>query len=269
MTLAAFRFAPSPNGELHLGHAYSALLNERLAEEAGGRFLIRIEDIDRLRCKPEFASKALADLAWLGLHWETPVRFQSEHLADYAARQEQLIERGLLYPCFCSRNDLALRSIDRPHDPEGQPLYDGACRTLPHHTVLDWVGEGKDRAMRIDMTTATAMVGGGLRLDPSPWGDVVLVRKDIGSSYHVAVVTDDALQGITHVVRGRDLEAPTSIHQLLQNLLGLPTPHYHHHRLLSDDDGKKLSKSASSKPLRVLREEGVTPADIRRVLGFA
>ena len=269
MTIPAYRFAPSPNGELHLGHAYSALLNERLAEEAGGRFLIRIEDIDRLRCKPEFAAKALADLAWLGLRWETPVRFQSEHLADYATQQKRLSDRGLLYPCFCSRKNLAVRSIGQPLDPEGQPLYDGVCRTLPAGIVHRWIGDRRDHVIRIDMAVAIAMAGNGPRLDPAPWGDVVFVRKDIGTSYHVAVVTDDALQGITHVVRGRDLAAATSIHQLLQKLLGLPTPDYHHHRLLTDDDGKKLSKSSGSKSLRALRGEGVTPADIRRALGFA
>ena len=268
MVTPVFRFAPSPNGELHLGHAYSALLNANLASEMGGKFLVRIEDIDTARCTREFAAQALSDLRWLGLSWEEPVRCQSEHLEDYTARQDALRRQGLLYPCFCSRKDIAARQWSTLRDPEGQPLYDGYCRALPACEISGRIVSGAVHSLRLAMQEAIVRSGGGLATDPSTWADVILVRKDIGTSYHMAVVTDDALQGVTHVVRGRDLEQSTSIHLLLQRLLGFPHPSYRHHELIADAAGQKLSKSLRSTALRSLREEGVTARDIRTFLGF-
>ncbi len=278
MSVAAFRFAPSPNGELHLGHAYSALLNARMAAQYGGRFLIRIEDIDTARCTAELAARALAELGWLGLTWEEPVRVQSEHLNEYAQAQRRLADVGLLYPCFCSRKDMAAQGTDSLRDPEGQPLYPGTCRGLAAAEIGDRMAQGIPYAMRLDMRLAQSRLssplafeekGKSVAADPARWGDVVLVRKDIGTSYHIAVVTDDALQGISQVVRGQDLFAATAIHRLLQELLGLPAPHYHHHQLIGDEMGRKLSKSAGGISLRALREQGVSAAAIRRALGFA
>lgn len=278
MSLPAFRFAPSPNGEMHLGHAYSALLNARMAGECRGRFLIRIEDIDTVRCTAHLTARALADLAWLGLAWEEPVRVQSRHLKDYAAAQERLRTMGLLYPCFCSRKDIAALGASGPRDPEGQPLYPGTCRKLSPSEITDRMASGIPYAMRLDMHLAQSRLaapltheekGKAVAADPLRWGDAVLARKDIGTSYHIAVVTDDALQGISHVVRGHDLHAATAIHRLLQELLGLPAPSYHHHELIGDEMGRKLSKSAGDISLRTLREQGVGAADIRRTLGFA
>lgn len=262
MSIPAFRFAPSPNGELHMGHAYSALLNARMAAEAGGRFLVRIEDIDTLRCTPALADKALSDHAWLGLTWEQPVRFQSEHLDDYRRQQQRLRAMGLLYPCFCSRKESAASSPSARRDPEDQPLYAGTCRKLAAEAVSRRVAAGEPHALRLDMRMASD--------DPAAlaWGDVVIVRRDIGTSYHIAVVTDDHLQGITHVVRGRDLEAATAIHLTLQRLLGFAAPRYHHHKLIGDEAGRKLSKSEGAKSLRALRASGVTAADVRKALGF-
>jgi glutamyl-Q tRNA(Asp) synthetase len=278
MSVPAFRFAPSPNGELHIGHAYSALLNARMAAERGGRFLIRIEDIDTVRCTAQLTAGALADLAWLGLTWEEPVRVQSAHLNDYAGAQKRLAEMGLLYPCFCSRKDIAVQGTDAARDPEGQPLYPGTCRELQPSEISDRMARNIPYAMRLDMRLAQSRLASPLTFeenaqtvaaDPSPWGDVVLVRKDIATSYHIAVVSDDALQGISHVVRGRDLYAATAIHRLLQELLGLPAPRYHHHELIGDETGRKLSKSAGDISLRALRGQGVSAAAIRRTLGFA
>jgi glutamyl-Q tRNA(Asp) synthetase len=278
MNVPAFRFAPSPNGELHLGHAYSALLNARMAAEYRGRFHIRIEDIDTVRCTAHLTARALADLAWLGLAWEEPVRVQSRHLKDYAAAQERLRMMGLLYPCFCSRKDIAALGASGPRDPEGQPLYPGTCRRLSPSEIGDRMAKGTPFAMRLDMGPAQsrfaspltfAEKGQTVAADPSLWGDVVLVRKDIGTSYHIAVVTDDALQGISHVVRGRDLYSATAIHRLLQELLGLPVPSYHHHELIGDETGRKLAKSAGDISLRTLREQDVSAEGIRRALGFA
>lgn len=262
-----FRFAPSPNGLLHLGHAYSALLNYKMAKEAGGEFLVRIEDIDRTRCTIEFAAMALADLRWLGLRWQEPVRRQSEHLDDYAGQARRLTDRNLLYPCFCSRRELAFRARGDLIDPEGQPVYDGLCKNLSPGERQRRLAHGERCSWRIDMDGSIAEAE-AMELDPRPWGDVVLLRKDIGTSYHLAVVTDDALQQITHVVRGRDLQAATSIHQLLQRLLEFPTPAYVHHELIGDEVGQKLSKSRGSRSLRDMRNEGVTPEGVCRTLGF-
>lgn len=267
-----FRFAPSPNGHLHLGHAYSALVNAAEAKHTGGRFLVRIEDIDTERCTMALAAQCLHDLAWLGLKWEEPVRVQSEHMADYRVALDALGRRGLLYPCFCSRREIALNARDGIRDPEGQVLYPGTCRGVAR-------SPNEPHALRLDMKKACALIDapltftelgeGAIIADPAAWGDVILARRDIGTSYHIAVVVDDALQGITHVVRGRDLFAATSIHRLLQELLRLPAPLYRHHPLIGDETGRKLSKSAGDRSLASLREAGVTAADIRRELGFA
>lgn len=267
-----FRFAPSPNGRLHLGHAYSAILNAEWAGRLGGRFLLRLEDIDTTRCTAILARHCLDDLAWLGLTWETPVRVQSEHMGDYRAALDTLRGQGLLYPCFCSRSQIESASLAR--DPDGAPIYPGTCRGLPNPDLI------QPHSWRLDMERAlghapgphhftridTAMNEQAVATDPSRWGDAVLARKDIGVSYHLAVVTDDALQGITHVVRGNDLAAATDLHVLLQKLLGLPTPHYHHHALLRAAEGDKLAKSKESESLDDLRRAGLSPADIRAMI---
>ena len=276
MTGPAFRFAPSPNGRLHLGHAYSALLNLEAARAAGGRFLIRIEDIDTLRCAPALAEAALADLAWLGVVSDEPVFYQSRHLADYRAAQDKLAALDLLYPCFCSRKDIAAHAGEA-RDPEGQPLYPGICKSLSAAERDRRIAKGEPHAFRLDMARALAFVTqpltfgeNGIRIaaDPARWGDVILLRKDIGTSYHIAVCIDDARQAISDVIRGRDLFQATSIHRLIQQLLGLPEPRYRHHDLIGDETGRKLSKSRLSRALADLRADGVTPAEIRAALGF-
>ncbi len=260
MSPPVFRFAPSPNGRLHLGHAYSALLNDRMAKDAGGRFLLRIEDTDQTRSTPQFTEAIFTDLAWLGLEWERPVRIQSEHFAAYQANLERLWAMGVLYPCFCSRKQAAAAAQDAM-DPDGQRLYGGACRAMSKAEAASRIAAGAIHGWRLDMKTCD---------DPAAaiWGDVMIAKPRVGSSYHIAVVTDDAAQGVTHVVRGLDMEPATPVHKLLQRLLGLPTPQYHHHRLLLDEEGRKLSKSSGSISIAALRDEGVTPDAIRRELGF-
>lgn len=280
-----YRFAPSPNGYLHIGHAFSALKNFEMAQRHDGRFLLRLEDIDLERCRPEYETAIYEDLEWLGITWETPVLRQSEHFSDYASAIERLQERGILFPCFCSRLDIS-RAIsgvrDWPRDPDGGALYPGTCRHLPIEERNRRLASGQHAALRIDMGSAMAEVGHllgwcefgdsedgrDIRAEPSLWGDTVLARKDIPTSYHISVVVDDARQGITDVVRGKDLFNATSLHRLLQALLDLPVPRYHHHDLLRDASGQKLSKSTRAKSIRALRSEGVTPTDIRRRLGF-
>ncbi len=260
-----FRFAPSPNGHLHVGHVRSALLNQKLARECGGRLLLRIEDIDFTRCTLELAQDCIEDLEWIGFDFETPVRFQSEHMNDYHAALQKLETMGILYRCSCSRTEL--KSHDGLHDPEGLVLYPGTCRV--HGARHD-----QPFALRLDMTKALNIVGRfswiekGTRVDahPSRWGDVILGRKDIGVSYHIAVVVDDALQGVTDVVRGRDLYEATSIHRLLQMLLGLPEPNYHHHDLVTTDDGEKLSKSKQHPSIRALRNRGLSRAGVQQLV---
>jgi glutamyl-Q tRNA(Asp) synthetase len=289
---AIFRFAPSPNGYLHLGHAYSAVLNARMAGEAGGRLLLRIEDIDATRCRPEYEAAIFEDLRWLGLDWEEPVRRQSQHLAAYADALERLATRGLIYPSFESRAEIAALVAARerdgpwPRDPDGASLYPGTAKALPPKERDRRMAAGDPYALRLDIAAALAALGappltwretgagpggetGLIPADPAQWGDVVLARKDIPTSYHLAVVVDDALQGITHVVRGQDLFAATSLHRLLQILLVLPEPIYHHHRLILDGDGRKLSKSTRATGLRELRAGGASPADIRSMIGLA
>lgn len=282
-TSRVFRFAPSSNGYLHLGHAYSALLNYELARETGGRFLLRIEDIDAERCRFEFEQAIYEDLGWLGLSWETPVRHQSEHFPDYARALAKLSALGVTYPCFCSRGNImnAVAERDRwPRDPDGSPLYPGTCKHLPPEERQRRLSAGQPAALRIDMEAALATIGRKLvwheigptsqirevAAEPANWGDATLARKDIHASYHIAVVVDDALQGVTDVVRGEDLFLTTSLHRLLQVLLELPAPLYRHHLLLRDASGRKLSKSLKAKSLRSMRQDAIAPADIRNQL---
>ena len=281
-----FRFAPSPNGYLHLGHALSALLNADMARTAGGRLLLRIEDIDETRCRPEFEAAIYEDLAWLGLRWEQPVRRQSERYGDYRAALRKLETQGLVYPSFESRAEIAALVAARapwPHDPDGAPLYPGDAKSLSAAERERRMQSGAPYALRLDMNAALARGGqltwietgagpsgesGSIAANPAAWGDVILARKDTPTSYHLAVVVDDAAQGITDVVRGSDLFQATSVHRLLQALLGLPAPRYHHHRLVLDADGKKLSKSTAATGLRELRGQGVSPSEIRRLVGL-
>jgi glutamyl-Q tRNA(Asp) synthetase len=259
MSRPVFRFAPSPNGLLHLGHAYSALLNARMAEESGGRLLLRIEDTDETRARAEFVTAIIEDLAWLGLSFEEPVRIQSQHFADYEKNLVKLWVMGAVYPCFCSRKE-AHRHARPARDPDGQPLYGGTCRRLDRAAAEQQIARGDIFGWRLDTSSDAAA---------AVWGDAVIAKRRVGSSYHIAVVTDDALQGVTHVVRGRDIEPATPLHRLLQRLLGLPEPHYHHHELIRDETGEKLSKSRASPSLRSLREAGVTALEIRNRLGFS
>jgi glutamyl-Q tRNA(Asp) synthetase len=284
-----FRFAPSPNGYLHLGHAFSALLNFDLARESGGRFMLRIEDIDPARCRPEFETAIDEDLAWLGLCWEKPARRQSEHFACYRAALEKLAGLGLVYPAFESRAEVTRLIAEQekhapwPRDPDGAPLYPGTARTLASEERTRLLQSGVPYALRLDMAAACARVGqlnwiergegpegesGNLIANPAAWGDVIVARKEMPTSYHLAVVVDDALQSVTEVVRGQDLFWSTSVHRLLQTLLGLPQPVYRHHRLIRDAAGQKLSKSTDATGLRELRGAGVTPAEIRRRIGL-
>jgi glutamyl-Q tRNA(Asp) synthetase len=280
-----FRFAPSPNGYLHLGHARSALLNHDLACACGGRLLLRIEDIDVGRATPEFEAAIKEDLTWLGIEWEEPARRQSDHFGDYELALEQLEQLDLLFPCFCTRGEIAAAVAQRPNwprDPDGSPLYPGTCRHLSAEERARRLASGAYAARRLKMgqaiAQASALVGWreygqadeprDVRAEPALWGDVALSRKDVPASYHIAVVTDDALQGVTDVVRGVDLMPATSLHRLLQILLGAPAPDYRHHALVLGPDGKKLSKSAGSPSLRDLRRDGAGPADIRRLAGL-
>lgn len=283
-----FRFAPSPNGYLHLGHAYSALLNADLAAASGGRLLLRIEDIDAARCKPEFEAAIYEDLDWLGVPYERPVRRQSDHLAAYSDALARLAARGLIYPAFESRGDIARWVVEReaatgvawPRDPDGGIRYPGLSKILRAGEPERLIAAGAPYALRIDMEKAVAAatsVAGPLRwneqgrlvdADLAAWGDVILARKDVPNSYHLSVVVDDAAQGVTHVVRGEDLYPSTSAHRLLQRLLDFTEPVYRHHKLVLDDEGRKLSKSTQSTALRTLRAEGATPQDIRRLCGL-
>ena len=274
------RFAPSPTGLLHLGHAHSALTAWHLAQQAGGRFLLRIEDIDTARCRGEFIAAIYEDLAWLGLRWEQPVRIQSEHFADYRAALDRLAADGLLYPCFCTRRqilDEVARSPSAPHGPDG-PLYPGTCRALPREEAAARMAAGEPHALRLDLAKAVAQVAGPLtwhdalrgpqQATPELFGDVVLARKDTPTSYHLAVTVDDALQGVTLVSRGEDLFPATHVHRLLQSLLGLATPAYHHHGLIADEAGKRLAKRDGARAIAELRRAGMSAAEVRRLTGF-
>ena len=284
-----FRFAPSPNGYLHLGHAFSALLNADLARQSGGRLLLRIEDIDAARCRPEFEAAIYEDLGWLGMTWQQPVRRQSEHLADYRAALDKLAGLGLVYPSFESRAEIAKLVAQReergpwPRDPDGAPVYPGTAKELSVSERARLIAQGAPYALRLDMAAAIARAGRlawteqgegpagercWIEAAPKAWGDVILARKETPTSYHLSVVIDDALQGVSEVVRGKDLFHSTSVHVLLQHLLGLSQPMYRHHRLLMDDAGHKLSKSTDATGLRELRAAGATPAEIRSRVGL-
>ncbi len=283
-----FRFAPSPNGRLHLGHALSACLNFDKAKASDGRFLLRIEDIDQTRCTPALEQAIYDDLHWLGLSWEEPVRRQSEHFDAYHAALDSLIAQGLVYPSFMTRGAVKawVKAWEAEHgkawpcDPDGAPLYPPLDKARPDSERRTLIADGHRHAFRLDMEAASARLAvaltftetgdgktGVIVTDPASWGDAVLSRSDAPSSYHLSVVVDDAVQGVTHVVRGLDLFAATDLHRLLQFLLGLPEPLYHHHRLILGADGRKLSKSEGSTALGLLREEGASPSDIRALIG--
>ncbi|MDR3532486.1 MAG: tRNA glutamyl-Q(34) synthetase GluQRS [Rhodopila sp.] len=262
------RFAPSPTGYLHLGHAFSAFNAWKRAREAGGRFLLRLEDIDPGRCRPDYAAAIQEDLAWLGLDWDGPVRVQSEHLGDYQGVLDGLAERGLVYPCFCTRADIAREvaaSAAAPHGPDGAPQYPGTCRRLSVTERAERIAAGERFAVRLDMAAAfrpglyfEEEGEGRITCHPERFGDVVLARKDAPASYHLCVTHDDAMQGVTLVTRGVDLKPATDLHRLLQALMGWSTPVYAHHRLLTDPEGKRLAKRDKAATLRSLRAEGVS-----------
>ena len=277
-----FRFAPSPNGYLHLGHALSALLNAEGAKAAAGRLLLRIEDIDEARCRPEYKAAIYEDLTWLGIAWARPVRRQSEHYGDYRAALARLDAMGLTYRSYETRSEIGRAAAG--YDPDGAPLYPGRLNTIIGADERRRRSDaGEPYALRLDMAAAVARTGaltweetgagpsgdtGSIAAEPTAWGDVILARKETPTSYHLAVVVDDAAQGVTDVVRGRYLFPATSVHRLLQVLLGLPAPRYHHHRLILDAEGVKLSKSTSATGLRELRARGATAADIRKAVGL-
>ena len=281
------RFAPSPNGFLHLGHAYSALLNWDLARENNARFLLRLEDIDIGRSRPEFEQAIYEDLTWLGITWEQPVRRQSEHFSDYEAALDHLYALGVLYPCFCTRKDILAeiaRGDSASHGPLGK-LYPGTCRNLLEPERERRITNGDAYAVRLDAEAALSVAANLGRLplawreisqdaevdvfcDLSELGDVVIARKDAPTSYHLAVTWDDHLQGITRIVRGKDLFLATHVHRLLQALLGLDTPLYEHHKLIEGPEGDKLSKRKGAPSLKSLREEGAAPEDIRQMVGL-
>lgn len=294
MTQAVFRFAPSPNGRLHLGHAYSALLNQRFAREIGGKLLLRIEDTDRVRCTPALETHMLEDLRWLGIEWDGVPRRQSEHSADYDEALERLEAMGLTYPAFLSRGE-ARRLVEQktdagyswPCDPDGVPHYPGEERSFSAEERALRIAAGDPFAMRFDMEKALGSSAvaaqplcwqeegsgpdgeqGEIIADPAVWGDFMLTGRDRSAAYHLACVVDDAIQGVTHVVRGRDLFHATSAHRLLQQLLDLPVPLYCHHDLILDSDGRKLSKSRADTSLGELRAAGATPEDIARMIGL-
>jgi glutamyl-Q tRNA(Asp) synthetase len=274
------RFAPSPTGYLHLGHAYSAITAWRYAQKNAGRFLLRIEDIDPARCRPEFVHAIYEDLHWLGVTWENPVRVQSAHFADYQNALADLQARDLIYPCFCTRREIAAeiaRSPSAPHGTEGS-IYPGTCKNLSGEDVAAKKLSGMSFAWRLHTDRAMAFCGplpwldalaGEIIADPLPLGDVVLARKEMPASYHLSVVIDDGLQGVTDIIRGDDLFAATHLHILLQKLLKYQTPRYHHHPLITDTTGKKFSKRDGAVTLRALRASGKTPADIFQMVGLA
>jgi glutamyl-Q tRNA(Asp) synthetase len=269
------RFAPSPTGLLHTGHAFSALFAYESARRSEGQFILRIEDLDFTRCRPEFETALQEDLAWLGITWKLPVRRQSDHSSDFAAAADALQQQGLLYPCFCTRKDI-LQEINAaaaaPHGPDG-PVYPGTCKHLSPSERDDRIAAGQPFALRLNLEKAVRITGSELKwrdltkgwqtARPEIFGDIVLIRKDIGSSYHLAVVHDDALQGVTLVTRGMDLFSATHIQRVLQSLLGLPTPEYHHHQLICDHNGKRLAKRDDAESLRSLREREITANELR------
>ncbi len=285
MTGFVTRFAPSPSGRLHLGHAFSALLAHKAAREAGGQFLLRMEDIDRSRCKAVHARAIADDLRWLGLDWDGPVRRQSAHMEDYAAALQRLRAMGVLYRCFKTRREVLAECVRAPHGPG--PVYHGPRHPLSADEEAALLAAGKPFAWRLSLRAARDVLGprwdqlgftelgegphgerGGIRARPECLGDVVLARKDIATSYHLSVTHDDAAQGITHVFRGRDLFESTFMHVLLQALMGWPTPLYHHHRLICDDRGQRLATRNDAVSLAAMRAAGVSAAAVRERLGF-
>lgn len=291
MSTPVFRFAPTPNGPLHLGHAFSAMLNFALARESGGLFLLRIEDIDLARAESAHEQAIFRDLEWLGLAWETPVLRQSGRLDAYRDALARLDAMGLIYPAFLSRGEVRARILAAeaggmpwPRDPDGAPLYPGPEKAMTMAQRRAAIADGRAFSWRLDMTAAIAASGeplswmeqgfgprretGLIAADPVAWGDVVLARKDAPGSYHLAVVVDDAAQGVTEIARGRDLFHATSVHRLLQGLLGLPAPRYRHHRLVLGEDGRKLSKSRGDRGLAALRHAGATPAQALDMAGW-
>ncbi|MEH6525641.1 MAG: tRNA glutamyl-Q(34) synthetase GluQRS [Sneathiella sp.] len=275
------RFAPSPTGNLHLGHLYSASLAMQAAKETGGIFLLRLEDIDGGRCHPEYEQGIYEDLSWLGFKWEEPVRRQSDHMEDYAALISRLSDRGLIYPCFCTRREITAeiaRSNSAPHGPEG-PAYPGICKGLTDRDRQRNFQFTKPYALRLNMDNAIANLDltslrfheqdkGYIQCDPLPFGDVVLARKETPTSYHLSVTFDDAIQGVNHIIRGQDLLPSTHIHRLLQALLELPTPSYHHHGLISDGKGRRLSKRDKDATIKSLREYGYQPEEVRKMVRY-
>jgi glutamyl-Q tRNA(Asp) synthetase len=280
MAMIITRFAPSPTGHLHLGHAYSALFAFQKAQQAGGKFLLRIEDIDPVRCKDDFIDDLKEDLHWLGLTWEELVRRQSEHLADYQQALAILREQGLIYPCFCTRRDVeaeAAASVNAPHQGPDGLVYPGTCRNLSAQERKNKMAVAPRHVWRLDVKKACAQAGsltwrdqakGLITARPEDFGDVVLARKDVPASYHLSVTVDDSLQGVTLVTRGEDLFRATDIHRLLQKLLNYKTPDYHHHKLLLNESGKRYAKRDSAQTLRSLRAEGKSPEDIKRMMNF-
>lgn len=292
MSQPVFRFAPSPNGRLHLGHAFSALLNQQMANELDGKLLLRIEDTDLTRCTPVLEQRMLEDLEWLGINWDEEPTRQSDNIATYESIIETLQDEGLVYPAFMSRSQIKAtiareeeNGIIWPTDPDGSPLYPNYDRKLLVDERESRIENGDAYALRLDMEKALQFINsdlhwfencegpnseiGVINADPAAWGDIILSRKDAPASYHLACVTDDAMQGITHVVRGRDLFWSTSVHLLLQQLLGFPTPQYHHHDLILDENNNKLSKSNNDTSIAQLRETGATVMDIKKMIGIA
>ncbi len=280
------RFAPSPTGYLHLGHAFAALVAAELARASGGRFLVRIEDTDRTRARPEYEAAIFEDLAWLGLQWEEPVRRQSEHFGAYASALDVVKGLGCAYPCFCTRKEIEAEfaaSVNAPHGPDG-PVYPGTCRALPATERAQRLARGDNHAWRLDVAAALARLDvpltfeelgrgpaaerGTIAVTADLFGDIVLARKDAPASYHLAVVVDDALQGVTLVTRGNDLFAAAHVQRLLQALLKLPVPQYSHHRLILDASGKRLAKRDQATTLKHLRADGWTPARVREAVAI-
>lgn len=273
------RFAPSPTGYMHLGHAYAALFAWHAARSSQGRFVIRIEDIDRGRCRPGFEEAIFEDLRWLGLDWDGTARRQSDHMDDYAAALTRLDELGVIYPCFCTRSEIRFEikhADEAPHGPDG-PVYPGTCRALPFDERKQLIVMGKPHAWRLDVARALEIAGplewtdrgAGIQIaDPTAAGDVIVARKDVPTSYHLSVTIDDYLQGVTLVTRGDDLFHASGIHRLLQGLLGLEPPAWHHHPLITDSNGVRLAKRNRAMTLRSLRRAGKTPAEVRAMVGY-
>lgn len=275
-----FRFAPSPSGYLHLGHAYSALFSWTQAQKHNARFILRIEDIDTTRCRKEFTEAIYEDLSWLGFEWRDPPRNQSEHMDDYQRALKKLEDQDLLYPCFCTRKEIqneVQQSGRAPHGPDGL-IYPGTCRNLSTTERKKRIAQGDSYALRLNTAQACALAGelywhderkGKVRATPEIFGDVVLARKDIHTSYHLSVTVDDALQNISCITRGTDLFEATHIHRLLQALLKLPVPTWHHHDLLHDEEGNRLAKRHNALAIRELRKQGKSPEDIRMMVGIS